>query len=81
MATTPSFLFYEDEDKILPLLLHAVDSQGQPCSCRDCLALQVRMSQIELLMAAAPADAQPLSADPPTTVARSRSTVMKADAA
>ena len=49
MAPTPSFLFYDDEDKILPLLLHGADAQGLECDCRDCLALRVRMEQIELL--------------------------------
>lgn len=49
VADTPSFLFYDDEDKILPLLLHGADSRGLECGCRDCLALRVRMRQIELL--------------------------------
>jgi len=49
VASTPSFLFYDDEDKILPLLLHGPDARGLECGCRDCLALRVRMKQIELL--------------------------------
>lgn len=56
MASSPSFLFYDDEDKILPLLLHSADTQGLECHCRDCLSLRARMKQIELLQAQASSD-------------------------
>ncbi|CRY92238.1 hypothetical protein SynWH8103_01511 [Synechococcus sp. WH 8103] len=41
-------LLYEDEDQILPLLLHRVDSGQKPCSCRDCLGIRDRMRQLNL---------------------------------
>lgn len=47
MTTAPG-LFYDDEDKILPLLLHAPDASGAACECVDCLGIRVRMAQIEL---------------------------------
>lgn len=47
MTTAPG-LFYDDEDKILPLLLHAADASGAACECVDCLGIRVRMAQIEL---------------------------------
>ena len=41
-------LFYEDEDQILPLLLHRVD-EGQPaCQCRDCEGIRARMIKLRL---------------------------------
>lgn len=48
MDPSASGLFYEDEDKILPLLLHAVGADEDPCSCLDCLGIRVRMVQLEL---------------------------------
>ena len=47
MSQTPG-LFYDDEDKILPLLLHAQDGSGADCECFDCLGIRVRMAQLEL---------------------------------
>ena len=41
-------LLYEDEDQILPLLLHPVESDQEPCSCRDCLGIRDRMHQLNL---------------------------------
>jgi len=49
MRNSESFLFYEDEDKILPLLLHAADENGYVCDCYDCQGLRMRMRQIELM--------------------------------
>ena len=41
-------LFYEDEDQILPLLLHRVD-EGQPaCQCRDCEGIRARMIELRM---------------------------------
>ena len=41
-------LLYDDEDQILPLLLHRVE-EGQPkCSCRDCVGIIARMRQLNL---------------------------------
>ena len=41
-------LLYEDEDQILPLLLHRVESGQEPCTCRDCLGIRYRMRQLNL---------------------------------
>ena len=41
-------LFYEDEDQILPLLLHPVDDQAPPCGCRDCVGIRNRMHELKL---------------------------------
>ena len=41
-------LFYEDEDQILPLLLHRVEFGQDHCSCRDCLGIRARMRQLNL---------------------------------
>lgn len=56
VAVNPSFLFYDDEDKILPLLLHGADARGLECACRDCLALRARIKQIALLQSSARSD-------------------------
>lgn len=53
MPTSKSFLFYEDEDKILPLLLHQSDERGAPCLCADCQGLRLRIRQIASLQTAA----------------------------
>ena len=41
-------LLYEDEDQILPLLLHRVDADQEQCSCRDCQGIRERMRQLNL---------------------------------
>ena len=41
-------LFYEDEDQILPLLLHRVEVGKDHFSCRDCLGIRDRMRQLNL---------------------------------
>ena len=41
-------LFYEDEDQILPLLLHRVDEGMLPCRCRDCEGILQRMNELGL---------------------------------
>ena len=41
-------LFYEDEDQILPLLLHRVEVGQEQCSCRDCQGIRERMRQLNL---------------------------------
>ena len=41
-------LFYEDEDQILPLLLHRVEPGMPECSCRDCQGIRERMRQLSL---------------------------------
>ena len=41
-------LFYEDEDLILPLLLHRVDEGAAPCLCRDCEGIRARMNELKL---------------------------------
>ena len=41
-------LFYEDEDQILPLLLHPVDDEAPPCRCRDCEGIRSRMHELKL---------------------------------
>ena len=41
-------LFYEDEDQILPLLLHRVDEGASPCRCRDCEGIRARMKELKL---------------------------------
>jgi len=41
-------LFYEDEDQILPLLLHPVDDEAPPCRCRDCEGIRSRMRELKL---------------------------------
>ena len=41
-------LFYEDEDQILPLLLHRVDDGAPPCRCRDCEGIRARMKELKL---------------------------------
>jgi hypothetical protein len=48
LVTSAPGLFYDDEDKILPLLLHPADALGADCECVDCLGIRVRMAQIEL---------------------------------
>lgn len=52
MNPDDSFLFYEDEDKLLPLMLHDSDAQGRECCCVDCVGLRARMAQIERIRAA-----------------------------
>ena len=47
-------LFYEDEDLILPMLLHQPDAQGTPCSCRDCTGIRLRIEQIQELQGRLP---------------------------
>ena len=41
-------LLYEDEDLILPLLLHRVEPGMPECSCRDCQGIRERMRQLSL---------------------------------
>jgi len=41
-------LFYEDEDQILPLLLHRVDEGIPPCRCKDCEGILQRMNELGL---------------------------------
>ena len=41
-------LFYEDEDQILPLLLHRVNEGSPPCRCRDCEGIRRRMNELGL---------------------------------
>ena len=41
-------LFYEDEDQILPLLLHRVEPGMPECSSRDCQGIRERMRQLSL---------------------------------
>ena len=41
-------LYYEDEDQILPLLLHRVDEGMPPCRCRDCEGILRRMTELGL---------------------------------
>lgn len=41
-------LLYEDEDKILPRLLHRVDEGLPPFRCRDCDGIRARMIELEL---------------------------------
>ena len=41
-------LLYEDEDQILPLLLHRVEVGQEQCSCRDCQGIRERMHQLNL---------------------------------
>ena len=41
-------LLYEDEDQILPLLLHRVQDGQEQCSCRDCQGIRERMRQLNL---------------------------------
>ncbi len=52
MVPNDSFLFYDDEDKLLPLMLHGADEQGRECSCVDCIGLRARMLQIARLQSA-----------------------------
>ena len=47
-------LFYEDEDLILPMLLHQPDAVGSPCCCRDCNGIRLRMEQIQQLQGRLP---------------------------
>ncbi|MFM7695348.1 MAG: hypothetical protein ACKOGI_05340 [Vulcanococcus sp.] len=49
MAPANPNLFYEDEDLILPMLLHQPDAHGSPCTCRDCTGIRLRMEQIQAL--------------------------------
>ncbi|MFM7434505.1 MAG: hypothetical protein ACKOCA_09750 [Vulcanococcus sp.] len=49
MAPANPHLFYEDEDLILPMLLHQPDAHGSPCTCRDCTGIRLRMEQIQAL--------------------------------
>lgn len=41
-------LFYDDEDQILPLLLHRVDEGLPPCGCKDCEGILRRMKELGL---------------------------------
>ena len=41
-------LLYEDEDQILPLLLHRVQPGEPSCSCRDCEGILRRMRDLHL---------------------------------
>ena len=41
-------LLYEDEDQILPLLLHRVQPGEPACSCRDCEGILRRMRDLHL---------------------------------
>ena len=54
MAPANPNLFYEDEDLILPMLLHQPDAQGTPCSCRDCTGIRLRIEQIQQLQGRLP---------------------------
>jgi len=54
MAPANPHLFYEDEDLILPMLLHQPDALGSPCSCRDCTGIRLRMEQIQQLQGRLP---------------------------
>lgn len=54
MAPANPNLFYEDEDLILPMLLHQPDAQGTPCSCRDCTGIRLRIEQIQELQGRLP---------------------------
>lgn len=54
MAPANPNLFYEDEDLILPMLLHQSDAQGSPCSCRDCTGIRLRIEQIQQLQGRLP---------------------------
>ena len=47
-------LFYEDEDQILPLLLHPVDDEAPPCRCRDCEGIRSRMRELKLKLDTSP---------------------------
>ena len=47
-------LFYEDEDLILPLLLHRVDEGAPPCLCRDCEGIRARMNELKLGVSPSP---------------------------
>jgi len=57
MSSHDSFLFYEQEEEILPLLLHTRDADGRTCSCYDCQGIRVRMRQIELMRLATQSEA------------------------
>ena len=48
LASCPMFLLYDDEDQILPLLLHRVEEGHPKCSCRDCVGIIARMRQLNL---------------------------------
>ena len=39
---------YEDEDQILPLLLHRVQPGEPACSCRDCEGILRRMHELKI---------------------------------
>ena len=41
-------LFYDDEDQILPLLLHRANDGVPPCHCKDCEGILRRMSELGL---------------------------------
>ena len=49
MANTNPNFFYEDEDLILPMLLHPSSAQGIACACRDCIGIRQRIEQIQHL--------------------------------
>lgn len=40
--------YYEDEDQILPLLLHRVPEGHAPCQCQDCEGIHRRMQELSL---------------------------------
>ena len=54
MGPSNPHLFYEDEDLILPMLLHQPDAVGSPCGCRDCHGIRLRMEQIHELQGRLP---------------------------
>ncbi len=54
MSPSNPHLFYEDEDLILPMLLHQPDAVGSPCGCRDCHGIRLRMDQIQQLQGRLP---------------------------
>ncbi|GDX72127.1 hypothetical protein LBMAG39_05600 [Cyanobium sp.] len=54
MGPSNPHLFYEDEDLILPMLLHQADAMGSPCGCRDCHGIRLRMEQIQQLQGRLP---------------------------
>lgn len=41
-------LFYDDEDQILPLLIHRVDAGMPPCRCEECVGILRRMDELGL---------------------------------
>jgi hypothetical protein len=54
MGPSNPHLFYEDEDLILPKLLHQPDPLGNACTCRDCTGIRLRIEQIQQLQGRLP---------------------------